>query len=321
MPEFEAISVSECADRLLAVNNPLVLMHIRPDGDTVGSSAALCEIFRAMGKEARYACADKIPERLAFLTEGLLCANTFDGYEAIAVDVASPAQLGEFFDKVKVSLTIDHHEFNTPFSPNYTVKGASSAGEVIFGIARELESRGAIKMNKRIAERLYAAISSDTGGFVFSNAAADTYRNAAELIEYGIDHADINHKLFMSKTPEQISAEGLVASKVKRSAQGKIAYAVISREDMESIGLTSADFDCGIDVVRSIMGVEIAFIVKETERGFKASLRSVGANVAEIAAKHGGGGHIRAAGCTVEAATVSEAAEILISELSELFGE
>jgi phosphoesterase RecJ-like protein len=86
---------------------------------------------------------------------------------------------------------------------------------------------------------------------------------------------------------------------------------------MESIGLTSADFDCGIDVVRSIMGVEIAFIVKETERGFKASLRSVGANVAEIAAKHGGGGHIRASGCNVEAKSVDEAAEILLADLAE----
>ena len=319
MPDFEDISLSECVDRLLLVNNPVVLMHIRPDGDTVGSSAALCEIFRAMGKEARYASADKIPERLAFLTEGCESTDTFEGYDAIAVDVASPAQLGELFDKVKVSLTIDHHQFNTPFSPNYTVKGASSAGEVIFGIAKELERRGAIKINKRIAERLYAAISSDTGGFVFSNAISETYRSAAELIEYGIDHADINHKLFMSKTREQIAAEGLVASKIKTSAEGKIAYAAISGEDMETLGLSSADFDCGIDVVRSLMGVEIAFIVKETERGFKASLRSVGANVAEIAAKHGGGGHIRAAGCSVDARSADEAAEILLSDLKELF--
>lgn len=321
MPEIKAISLSECANKLLGIKKPLVLMHIRPDGDTVGSSAALCEIFRAMGKDARYACADKISERLSFLTEGLLEAEDYDGYEAIAVDVASPAQLGELFDKADVILTIDHHEFNNPFSPNYTVKGASSAGEVIFGIAKELEKCGAIKINKRIAERLYAAISSDTGGFVYSNADADTYRSAAELIEYGIDHADINHKLFMSKTPEQISAEGLVASKIKCTSDGKIASAVISKADMDSVGLSSTDFDCGIDIVRSVMGAEVALIVKETDRGFKASLRSVGKNVAEIAARHGGGGHIRAAGCTVEAATANEAAEILISELSELFGE
>lgn len=321
MPDIKALTLSECADVLLSVKKPLVLMHVRPDGDTVGASAALCEIFRAMGIEARYSCADRIPERLGFLTEGLLPAEGLDGYEAIAVDVASPAQLGELFEKTDVMLTIDHHEFNTPFSPNYTVKGASSAGEVVLGIAKELKGRGAVEINKRIAERLYAAISSDTGGFVFSNAAPETYRSAAELIECGIDHADINHKLFMSKTRGQILAEGLVSSKIGCEGDGKIAYAAISRADMDAVGLHSGDFDCGIDIVRSLMGAEIALIVKETERGFKASLRSTGKNVAEIAARHGGGGHIRAAGCTVEASSVDEAAKILLSELSELFGE
>lgn len=321
MPDFKALTLTECADTLLKVKNPAVLMHIRPDGDTVGASMALCEMFRAMGIEARYASADTIPERLSFLTEGLLPAESLEGYEAIAVDVASPAQLGELFDKVTVTLTIDHHEFNTPFSQNYTVKGASSAGEVMLGIARELEHRGAIRINKKIAERLYAAISSDTGGFIFSNAAPETYRCAAALIEYGIDHADINHRLFMSKTREQIAAEGLVASKINCALDGKISYAVISRKDMDGVGLSSADFDCGIDIVRSLMGAEIALIVKETDRGFKASMRSLGKNVAEIAARHGGGGHVRAAGCTVEAKSVNEAAEILVSELTELFGD
>ena len=319
MPDARTLTLSECVDALIAVEDPLVLMHVRPDGDTVGSAMALCEIFAAMGKEARYSCADKIPERLAFLTEGLTMAESLDWGVAVAIDVASPGQLGELADKVEVALTIDHHAVNTPFSPHYTVSTASSAGEVLYAIARELESRGVIKITRRIAERLYAAISSDTGGFAFSNATAHTYRCAAELIELGIDQADINHKLFLSKSPEQIKAEGLVASKLKTCAGGKISYATVSRADMDEAGLTSADFDTGIDVVRSLLGAEVALIVKETERGFKASMRSVGANVAEIAAHHGGGGHIRAAGCTVEADNVEGAAEILLAELAGLF--
>ena len=79
MPDIKALTLSECADVLLSVKKPLVLMHVRPDGDTVGASAALCEIFRAMGIEARYSCADRIPERLGFLTEGLLPEEGLDG--------------------------------------------------------------------------------------------------------------------------------------------------------------------------------------------------------------------------------------------------
>ena len=147
MPDYKALTLSECVDALIKADDPLVLMHVRPDGDTVGSAMALCEILRAMGKETQYACADKIPDRLLFLTEGMCEAEALDGRTAIAIDVASPAQLGELYDKADVALTIDHHAVNTPFSPHYTLPGASSAGEVLYGIAKELEARGLIKID------------------------------------------------------------------------------------------------------------------------------------------------------------------------------
>ena len=318
MSDFPVISLSECADRIAAAGKPIVIMHVRPDGDTVGSCAALCEIFKALGREAKYACDDPIPERLAFLLADFERAEVFDGYDSISIDVASPSQMGALAEKINVGFAIDHHRVNTPFAPNYTLPEASSAGEVLFGIAKELESRGLIKITKEIAYPIYAAISSDTGGFVFSNATESTYRTAAELIALGIDHADINHKLFMSKSKEQIIAEGFTASKIKTAADGKISYATVSRAEVEALGIDISYFDTAIDVLRSLLGAEIALIVKETDRGFKASMRSVGKNVAEIAARHGGGGHIRAAGCTVEAKSTDEAAEKLISELQEI---
>jgi phosphoesterase RecJ-like protein len=190
---------------------------------------------------------------------------------------------------------------------------------VLLGVAKELESRGLIKITKEIAYPIYTAISSDTGGFAFSNATADTHRAAADLISFGIDHADINRRLFMSKSRAQIRAEGFVASKIATDGKGKIAYASISRAECESLGLDVSDFETAIDVVRSLMGAEVAFVVKETDRGFKASIRSTGANVAEIAARHGGGGHVRAAGCNIDAKSVEEAANLLLSELEALF--
>lgn len=318
MTDFPSLTLAECADRILSCEKPLVVMHIRPDGDTVGSGAALCEIFKELGKQALYTCDDEIPPRLAFLTEGLVKAECFDGFDAVSIDVASPNQMGSLSDKIKVKLAIDHHAVNTPFAPNYTVPEASSAGEVLLGIARLLEERGLIRITERMAYLLYAAICSDTGGFAFSNTSAETFRAAADLISCGIDHAEINHKLFMSKSPEQMKAEGFVASRVKTEFSGKVAYAAVSKADMNELGVSDVHFDTAIDVVRSLLGVEIAFVAKETSRGIKVSLRSTGANVASVASKHGGGGHIRAAGCTVEAQDVDVAANIILSDIAEI---
>ena len=318
MADFKELTPRECCELLLSVKKPLVVMHIRPDGDTVGSGAALCEIFRELGTTPKYACHDAIPERLAFLLVGYERTEDFEGLTPVAIDIASPAQLGSLYERLTPLFSIDHHKINTPFSDNYTVSTASSAGEVLLDVARALVDMGKLTLTKRIAERIYAAISSDTGGFVYSNASAKTYRDAAELILLGIDHADINKRLFDSKSKAEIVAEGFVGSRLKASADGKIAYAVISRDERDSLSLPFSAFENAIDVVRALRGAEVAFVVKETDSGeFKASLRSTGKNVAEIAARHSGGGHIRAAGCTVKADSAQDAAKILLTELSE----
>lgn len=315
MSDLRALSLSECVDELLKLERPVVAMHVRPDGDTVGSGTALCEIFRALGKEATYICADPIPERLRFLTEGLTHADSTDGAEVVAIDVASPAQLGALYGKADVRLIIDHHAVSTPFAPYYTIRDLSSAGEVLYGIAEELERRGILTIERPIAQRIYAAISSDTGGFIYSSVTPDTLTAAARLISIGIDHASINHKLFLTKPRAQLRAEGMVASALRTDESGRICYATVSRAEREDAGIGIEHFECGIDVVRSAAGTEIAFIVKENDSGdYRVSLRSVGTDVARIAAIHGGGGHIRAAGCTVVADSIDEAAEIILAE-------
>lgn len=309
------VSLVECADRLLAVSSAVVVTHIRPDGDTLGTSVALCKILEALGKSAELLPADDVPERLAFLIEGVKIAEGVEGKSVIACDVASPSQLGTLFEKLpSVYLTIDHHEISTPFSPHYTVGGSSSAGEVLFGVVRELISRGLLALTPDIAYPLYAAISSDSGGFVFSSANADTYRAAAELIEVGIDHADINRRLFHTKSEEQVRAEGFIAQNLV--SVGNITYAAITLADRERLSLSGEHFETAIDVVRSLMGTEIAFTLKELEVGkYRVSLRSTGFNVAEIAASFSGGGHARAAGCTVEAKCPEDAAKTIIEAI------
>lgn len=314
MSEYKKLTARECAERLLEIENPLVLMHARPDGDTVGAGIALCEIFKALGKKPVYVSEDNIPKRLEFLTSDNELASSFDDKEVIAVDIAAPKQAGNLLASLPApKLMIDHHEFGIPFADFYTVKGLSSAGEAVLNVALELENMGKISITQKIAYPIYAAMSSDTACFRYSSANDKTYEMAALLINTGIDFSDINHRLFNSKLPEQIKAEGFTSSKIKTAFSGKVAYAEISLAERRALGLDFEFFETSVDVVRQLFGVEIAFVVKESDTGeIRASLRSLGANVAKIATELGGGGHVRAAGCSPNANSVEEASQMIL---------
>ena len=323
MTDFKQLTVRECAQRILDIEHPLVVMHVRPDGDTVGSAAALMTIFHKLGKAPLWACQDPIPERLEFLLSNFREAYRYeyDSSTVVTVDVPTKEQIGDIYDYLpRPDFMIDHHEVGIPFADNFIIGGASSAGEVVMRVTEELVEMGKMRLERDIAYPLYAAISSDTGCFRYSNATPETLRRGATLIETGIDYADINNRLFNSKTPRQIRAEGFVAKNIKTEANGKIAYATVTRRERNGLDVLMEHFETAIDVVRSVALVEIAFVVKETDKGeFKASLRSTGADVAAVSAVFGGGGHIRAAGCMVEARNISHAAKKLISVIREMY--
>ncbi len=323
MSNYKDLSAEECASRIENITSPLILIHVRPDGDCIGSACALAEIFRQLGEDARIACADKIPERLEFILEktGFKLTDDYSNRASVSIDVASENQLGALLETApKPVLMIDHHMRGSLFADRYIIPDMSSAAEVLYQVFCVLEKMGKVKMTEALAYALYTAISSDTGCFCYSNAAPNTYRLAAELIEFGIDAADINHRLFNSKSREQIRAEGIVASGIRTAFDGHVAYSLIALSDMKEAGLTQEHFETAIDIVRAVRGALVAFIVRELPDGkFKVSLRSVGADVASIAARHNGGGHIRAAGCTPDAASAEETAGIILHELEPYF--
>lgn len=322
MSGYKELGVRECAERILGLDRPVVVMHVRPDGDTVGSAAALMAILHKLGKAPLYACSDPIPERLEFLLKDYREAYHYElsNSTIVTVDIPTREQIGELYDYLPgVSLMIDHHDIGTPFADNYIIPGASSAGEVLMTVLEELIEMGAVKLTEDIAYPLYAAISSDTGCFRYSNATPDTLRRSASLIECGIDYPDINHRLFNSKTPRQIRAESFVAERVITELDGRVSYATVTKRDRQSEGALLEHFDTAIDVVRSVENAEISFVIKEMDNGdFKASLRSTGKDVACVAAAFGGGGHIRAAGCTVKAKNIDDAARIMLQEIEKI---
>lgn len=319
MSEIRPISIKECVERLLSLSSPVILTHRGPDGDTIGTGTALVLALRSLGKDARLLCPDRIPKRLEFLTEGVPIVDEPSGEELVAVDIASRTMLGRLSD-INVSLIIDHHGCATPFADYFTIPDISSAAEVLYLIFKELEGVSEFKITPDIAYRIYAAMSSDTGGFIYSSVSPRTLKIAAELIEYGIDFADINHRLFNSKSNEQIKAEGYVASNIRTEAGGRIAYATLSVAKREELLLENSDFETAVDVVRQLLGVEVAVFIREVDGGsYRVNLRSTGLNVANVARALGGGGHERAAGCTITAENENEAWALVYNELKKYF--
>ena len=322
MSEPRKLTARECVNALLAIEKPLVVSHQRPDGDAVGSSVALVRLLRALGRDAHFICQDPIPKRLAFLVKDEWGDST-EGLTPVAIDVASESQLGALKERISpVALVIDHHAVNTPFADHYTIPEASSAAEALMDVIEVLEEDGLASLSADIALPLYAAISSDTGCFCYSNATARTHMRTARLLELGIDASDVNHRLFNTKSPKRLLADGFIAGNLMTAGDGRIAYAMLSLEKAKELSLTQEDFECAIDVIRSLEGAEVAVFIRELSCGeYKASLRSTGKNVAEIAAKFGGGGHIRAAGCTVKAESIDSARDAIITLCEDIFEE
>ena len=317
----ESLTRAEILARLSAARDPVILIHVKPDGDAIGSAAALARYYIARGQAVTVLSADPIPERLAFLMEGIPTVPYTGraGRTVLSLDVAAEGQLGslarEFGVGAPPDFMIDHHETGAPFAPVYLLPHASATGEILADLLIALS--GDAPLPRETATCLFAAITSDTGCFRFSNATGDTFRRAAELLDLGADGARVNHLLFESKSPRQLKAEAATAERMALAENGRISYAVLPRSVLSDIG--DEYFETAIDVVREVQNVTVSFTMKEQPDGaFRVSLRSLSADVASVAAVHGGGGHRKAAGCTLRGMTAEDALALLLRELAPL---
>lgn len=312
MTDYNKLTLAETAARIRGGEPTLILFHRHPDGDAVGSGFALKRILEAMGCTAYCVCEDEIPERLRFLTEGLqdsiLKENLpadFVPTQLVSVDTASPAQAGVLYPDYegRFDLMIDHHAKGDMYADGYIDGAASSAGELVYRLSRELVKIGRLTAIPEGTDRLlYAAVSSDTGCFRYSNASPETHRAAATLLESDFDSADLNHRLFGVKSYKLLQAEKVGFDRLKLYADGKIGIVDMPFSVMAAYGFTDENLGTLVDVARGLQGVQVAVAIRQStsERIYRVSMRSsCDADVSAVCAEFGGGGHIKAAGCTI----------------------
>jgi len=293
-------------DFLQKCDNFLITSHVSPDGDTLGSAAALCLALRQIGKKVTLGLDASVPNKLAFLNK-LVIFHTADeisedSFEcAVAIDTATIARMGNIKEKYlpsKIKLNIDHHPTNDCFGDDNIIIEKASTGEIILELLEKLN----IEITPDIADCLYAAVSTDTNNFVYSNVTEETFAAAARLAKYGAHIAKLCDSIYYRRSFGATKLISLGLSRIQLYCNGKISVLYMTLEDIEKCGAKREDCDVLVNYAREIDGVEIAAFVNEMPDGkYKVSLRgNKYADVSAISVKYGGGGHKKASGHVME---------------------
>ena len=316
---MSSLTRRETARWLRDHDNFLILSHKRPDGDTIGSSATLCMGLRQLGKTAHVLRNMEITEKYLHLHQGLAKDCPDAGDVLITVDTAAPQLLPEAYSHLakSVRLRIDHHSSDTPFAPLELVDAtAGSCGEIIYDVLTEM----GVTLDKRMAETLYTAVSTDTGCFRYANTTAHTFRVAAACCEAGGDLQTINQAIFDTNSFGRLRLQGWIAENIRFRCHGQVAVCALPAQVERDLGLTEDDLENVSGFPRSIEGVKIAATLRQTGDGYvKVSVRALpGYDAAAVCARFGGGGHKGAAGAALKA-ELEEAAAMVSMEMESLF--
>ena len=278
--------------------------HQSPDGDTLGSCLALRRALLALGKDATVVCADPVPEYLTFL-DGADTVQSADGLlpprEAVLfVDCADHRRTGSLeaiLETAPYQFCIDHHGTNPRMSKDGDwVEEVGATGELVLKLLEAIDA----PIDREIAAALYTAISTDTGNFSYSNTTADTFCACAKLMAYGVDLPELNRVLFRSMHLSKARLIAYVLTEMQLYCGGRLAIASIPQAVLSEYGATKADCEGLIDYLRDVDTVEVACVLREEDGAVRVSMRSKRfCDVAAVGKRFGGGGHLRAAGCTL----------------------
>ncbi len=292
--------------------------HINPDGDALGSLLGLALALIPLGKNLVCLSQDGVPDILRFLPGAEMVVQTTDVPMfdlALVVDSGELARVGETVKPVVARarrvVDIDHHITVGSFGDIRILDAyAASTAEIVYAL---LQTLGA-PITPDIATCLFTGIITDTGSFRFQNVTPNTLRVAAKLLEAGAPPAHISENVFENRTFAATRLLGSALSGLTQTADGRIIWTRITAQDFRTLGATDQDTEGVVNYVRGVRGAEVGILFREMDTGkVRVSLRSrESVNVAEIAARFGGGGHRMASGCTVDA-PLAEAEQAVVS--------
>ena len=310
----------------------IITTHLFSEGDAIGSELALKRFLCDLNKEAVIVNNEKLPpvyscfdpdKDVKFLRSKDVNIN-LDDFDAIfMVDVADWGQLGDFADMIKASqitkVCIDHHPTNPGYADiNVIDKGASSAGELIYDLIIHMNG----ELTLELAIPLYLSIATDTGWFKFSNTSANAFKACSALIEAGVKSQIIYEKLYHNKHASYLKLLNLMLGALSSECDGQLVWTKMTKKMIKSSGVEFVDTDVMIDLIRAVNEVEVVVIFRELgERKTKVSFRSKHTiDVSKLASDFGGGGHVRAAGASLEEPIDTVIGDV-ISAASELLEE
>lgn len=305
-----------CAKLLLTHENILILTHRNPDGDTVGSAAALCSALQRAGRSAWLYPNRQITGKLLDCSKKYFAPEDFAPKYVVSVDVADAGLFPLGFEGA-VDLAVDHHPTNSGFGAESLVRSEKAAcAELVLELIQNLNS----EVTGEEATLLYIGLSTDTGCFQYSNTNAAAFRAAAELVRLGADIRAVNLAFFRQFSPARIRLEGMIYSSLRSYRGGKLIFAAISREMLARAGATDEDLGDLAGLAGRVAGCELSVTIREMDDGSsKVSVRSTETvSSSAICAVFGGGGHERAAGCVLYC-DVERAQELMLNVIDELW--
>lgn len=312
-----AEALGRIAEEIRTGQRFLISSHVNPEGDAIGSVLALSLALKELGKEVEVLNQDPTPEVLTFLPgAGSILHRAPENRQfdvAFALDCGDRERLGEEFARVKEIgriINIDHHVSNDLFGDiNVVDPAASSTAEMIHDLLRRIPA----KMTPEVAENIYVGILTDTGSFHYSNTSPKTFAVARACLLAGVDAWRVAERVYENQPLARLRLLPLVLGTLEVAEGGRVSSVVISQRMMDETAASPAMTEDFINFPRSLKRVEVALLFRElSPEQYRVSLRSRGSvDAARIAQEFRGGGHPKAAGCTVEGSLAEVKTKVL----------
>ena len=296
------MTIDNIKEEIQKANDVVIVTHESPDGDAVGSALAMYLTLKKLGKTV-----DVIIPEYASMFEFLPGADEIkkegkqEPYDlAISVDVTGINRLNGFakyFEDAKVKIQIDHHQVNEMFADYNFVNPASPAcAQNLIFIIEQL----GVEIDKEIGTCLLTGIITDTGGFKYEGVSAETFEFTSWLLAKGVNVSDVYKRVMQTKTRANFELRKLVMDRMEFVCDNQVTFTYMTLEDEKNTGAMPGDHEGLVEIGRDIEGVEVSIFLREVEGGYKVSLRSNNyVNVSDVCIAFSGGGHKRAAGCTI----------------------